>query len=77
MQGVFFRGEAQARARSLNVAGWIRNERDGSVRAVFEGERAQVESMVAWCGRGPTGAIVDEVETVWGTPEGLTGFRVD
>jgi len=76
VQGVFFRAEAQARARSLAIAGWARNEPDGSVQAVFEGDRPRVQSMVEWCGRGPRGAHVEKVETVWGEPEGLSGFRV-
>jgi acylphosphatase len=76
VQGVFFRGETRARARSLGLAGWVRNEADGSVQGVFEGNRARVESMVEWCRRGPGGARVDDVEVVWEEPEGLDGFRV-
>jgi acylphosphatase len=76
VQGVGFRYALQARARSLGVAGWVRNERDGSVAAVLEGPRDHVESVVRWCGRGPSGADVDAVETVWQEPEGLTGFSV-
>ena len=76
VQGVFFRAEARTRARSLGVDGWARNERDGSVQAVFEGPRERVESMVDWCRRGPRGAHVDGVETVWEDPEGLAGFQV-
>jgi len=76
VQGVFFRGETEGRALSLGLAGWVRNEPDGTVRAVFEGPRERVESMVDWCRRGPRGARVDDVEVVWGEPESLDGFRV-
>jgi acylphosphatase len=76
VQGVSFRFEARARAGSLGVAGWIRNEPDGSVAAVFEGPRERVESMVDWCRRGPSGARVDDVEVAWEQPEGDAGFRV-
>lgn len=62
VQGVFFRAEAEARARSLGLGGWIRNEPDGSVSAVFEGDPQRVESMVEWCRRGPSGARVEEVD---------------
>jgi len=61
VQGVFFRAEARARAESLGLSGWIRNERDGSVTAVFDGDPERVQSMVDWCRRGPAGARVDEV----------------
>jgi acylphosphatase len=76
VQGVFFRAEAQARAESLGVAGWIRNASDGSVEAVFEGGDEQVESLLAWCRGGPAGARVDEVEVVREEPEGEAGFQV-
>jgi len=76
VQGVYFRGETRGRARSLGVAGWVRNDPDGSVQAVFEGPRERVKSMVEWSCRGPTGARVESVETTWEEPEGLEGFRV-
>jgi acylphosphatase len=76
VQGVFFRAEAQARAESLGVAGWIRNAGDGSVEAVFEGPDEHVESLLAWSRRGPAGARVDEVESVQEEPAGEVGFQV-
>jgi len=76
VQGVFFRDETRRRARSLGVAGWVANRRDGSVEAVFEGPREAVESMVRWCGRGPSGARVDDVQTAWEDPRGDEGFVV-
>jgi acylphosphatase len=76
VQGVFFRDEARRRARSLGVAGWVANRPDGTVEAVFEGRRDAVESMVAWCGRGPSGARVDDVQTAWADPRGEDGFAV-
>ena len=74
MQGVGFRYDAAQRARSLALAGWIRNERDGTVAAAFEGPRDRVESMVEWCRRGPPGAIVADVDVREETPEGICGF---
>jgi acylphosphatase len=76
VQGVFFRAEARARAESVGVAGWIRNADDGSVEAVFEGADEQVESLLAWCRRGPQGARVEEVEAVREEPAGEAGFQV-
>ena len=76
VQGVFFRAEAQQRAESLGVAGWIRNAEDGSVEAAFEGEEERVQSLVDWCRRGPGGAQVDDVEVEPEEPVGETGFRV-
>jgi acylphosphatase len=76
VQGVFFRAEAQERAESLGIAGWIRNAEDGSVEAAFEGDEERVRSLVDWCRRGPAGAKVDDVEVEAEEPTGETGFRV-
>jgi acylphosphatase len=76
VQGVFFRAEAQQRAESLGIAGWIRNAEDGSVEAAFEGEEERVHSLVDWCRRGPGGAQVVDVEVEPAEPKGETGFRV-
>jgi len=76
VQGVFFRAEAQARAESLGVAGWIRNAPDGSVEAVFEGDDERVRSMVDWCRRGPSGSRVEDVEVKYEEPTGEIGFDV-
>ncbi len=46
VQGVFFRATAQEIARRCDVTGWVRNERDGSVRCVVEGEAAELDRFV-------------------------------
>ncbi len=46
---------------------------DGAVEAVLEGEPAAVKSVVRWCGEGPRGAEVSEVETFAEEAEGLSG----
>jgi acylphosphatase len=76
VQGVFFRDTTRRRAASHGVAGWVRNRRDGTVEAAFEGDPDNVESMVAFCGEGPRGAAVERVEVSEEEPEGLSGFEV-
>ena len=76
VQGVFFRAEASAHARSLALAGWVKNRADGSVEAAFEGSQDAVESMLRWCERGPAGARVDAVDVTWEPPEGDGAFQV-
>lgn len=76
VQGVYFRAETQERARSLAIAGWVRNLPDGDVEAVFEGDGERVESLIAWCRRGPRGARVDAVSVEWEEPVGERGFDV-
>jgi acylphosphatase len=76
VQGVFFRAEAQQEAHRLGVAGWARNEPDGSVVAHLEGDPDAVEAMVAWCREGPTRARVDDVDVRDAEPTGAQGFDV-
>ena len=76
VQGVFFRAETRDRARSLGLAGWVRNAADGTVEAAFEGDDERVESMIEWCRRGPPGARVEDVEVDWVEPEGDAGFSI-
>jgi acylphosphatase len=76
VQGVFFRSDARDRAASLGLSGWVRNLRDGSVEAVFEGRKEAVESLLRWCERGPSGARVDHVEVRWQDPQGEKGFGI-
>ena len=74
VQGVFFRAETRDRARSLGLAGWVRNVPDGTVEAVFEGDRERIDWMLAWCRRGPGLAEVDDIEVAWEEPRGEEGF---
>jgi acylphosphatase len=76
VQGVFFRDTVRRRAESAIVAGWVRNNRDGTVEAVFEGEESAVERLITLCREGPRGARVDRVAVVSEQPEGLAGFEV-
>lgn len=43
VQGVGFRATVREIARRHPVAGWVRNESDGSVRMEAEGERAALD----------------------------------
>ncbi len=62
VQGVFFRMETKTKADSCHVTGWVRNKRDGSVEALFEGNRKNVEAVVKWCRSGPSLSRVAHVE---------------
>ncbi len=74
VQGVFFRASCRDAAHSLGVSGWVSNEPDGTVQAVFEGDEGAVEGMVAWCHRGPPRAHVESVEVTDEEPTGEQGF---
>ena len=76
VQGVYFRATTRDRAREVGVDGWVRNLDDGRVEAVFEGPRADVETMVAFCHEGSSAARVDDVAVEYDDPEGERGFEV-
>jgi acylphosphatase len=76
VQGVYYRAWTEQSARHLNLDGWVRNRRDGSVEAVFAGPEAQVDEMLRRCAEGPPDA---EVTSVTVTDEGgapPSGFSV-
>jgi len=52
------------------VKGWVRNLPDGRVEAVFEGEKEDVEKLIAFCKHGPLGARITNLESTWETYTG-------
>jgi acylphosphatase len=76
VQGVFFRESVRRHALAAGVSGHVRNNRDGTVEAVFEGEPDAVERLIAFAREWPRGARVDRIEALAEEPEGLTGFTV-
>jgi acylphosphatase len=76
VQGVFFRDSVRRHAVGAGVNGWVRNNRDGTVEAVFEGDADAVERLVTLCRQGPRGARVDRADVAVEEPEGITGFAI-
>jgi acylphosphatase len=65
VQGVWFRQSTKDEATRIGVGGWVMNLPDGTVQALFEGEKKKVEEIVGWCHRGPSGARVTNVDIFW------------
>lgn len=77
VQGVLFRDFAFRRARGLGLTGYVRNLPGGSVEVQAEGERKQLEELIAHLKEGPPAAKVTEVVTSWLEYAGsYSGFRV-
>jgi acylphosphatase len=53
VQGVGYRAWTVDKATRLGLTGWVRNRINGTVEAVFQGEDARVDDMVAQCWQGP------------------------
>lgn len=77
VQGVFFRLETKKAAARYGVFGWVKNQRDGTVAAVFEGTKENVDLILAWCKQGPPYAKVLDVDVTWEEYKGeFNGFEV-
>ena len=77
VQGVFFRGSTERRARQLGLSGWVRNLADGRVEALFEGEEDAVRKAVDFLRRGPPHSRVTDVTIHYEDPLGdLRDFSV-
>lgn len=77
VQGVFFRVETKRAAEQIGVNGWVRNKPDGTVEAVFEGDKEKVDATINWCRKGPPTGRVDNVRITWETYQGeFTNFII-
>lgn len=77
VQGVFFRANCAERAEELGLDGYVRNMIDGSVEAVFEGERSAIEECIEWNRKSQPHARVTSIDVSWSTPTGeFRGFAV-
>jgi acylphosphatase len=70
VQRVGFRLYVEDAARREGLRGYVRNQHDGSVEVVAEGESETLFRFEQAVRRGPPGARVDEVETIETEPTG-------
>lgn len=75
VQGVGFRAFVEDEAARHGVEGWVRNRRDGTVEAVFEGEAAAVAAAVEACRHGPMSGRVDALYEDDGSADDLKLLR--
>lgn len=62
VQMVGFRWSARERAQRLGLTCEAKNEGDGSLTIVAEGEGRALDTFLAWCREGPPLAKVERVE---------------
>jgi acylphosphatase len=62
VQGVGFRWFVEREAHILGIAGWVRNNADGSVEVLAQGTRDQLSGLRSRLREGPRAARVDGVE---------------
>jgi len=61
VQGVWYRGWTVDTATQLNIAGWVRNRRDGTVEAMLSGDDNDVDQMIVLMHQGSPHAIVNSI----------------
>lgn len=77
VQGVYYRTWAKAQADELGLSGFARNEADGSVRVVVEGEEADINEYITRCRYGSDSAEVTNVRVEWSEADGnLADFSI-
>jgi len=65
VQSVSFRALVEHKAAQHNVTGWVRNNDDGTVEVVAEGERKDLQAFESACRKGPAAAKVKDVRVYW------------
>jgi len=65
VQGVFFRAETQKQASNLGLTGWVKNNSNGTVQAIAEGDKQSINQLISWCKEGSSAAAVDKVDVSW------------
>lgn len=65
VQLVMFRDFVQRKARARSLLGTVKNNPDGSVSVVAEGDEVKLSELRALIHRGPILARVDRVEETW------------
>ena len=78
VQGVGFRWFVEREAHILGIAGWVRNNHDGSVEIHAQGTRDQLSGLHGRLREGPRAARVDAVDVSEASPvAGLSSFRIE
>ncbi|HSV73773.1 MAG TPA: acylphosphatase [Chthonomonadales bacterium] len=70
VQGVGFRFATRRMAAALGLRGYVRNQPDGDVEIVAEGERERLDALVRWARRGPPAAHVEGLDVSYGEGTG-------
>lgn len=65
VQGVGFRYFTREMAVETGVAGWVRNNPDGTVEIHANGSQEALERFMHYLRMGPTGSRVDQVDSQW------------
>ncbi len=73
---VGYRAFVRQHALDLHLHGYAENMADGRIEVVVEGPESEVRQLLIFLRTGPSHAVVQNIETDWGTAGGLKNFYV-
>jgi acylphosphatase len=73
VQGVGFRHFTKTTADKLGIKGWVRNNPDGSVEVIAEGDEKILKEFLDYLKKGPSLSVVTDVKYEFLNKEG--GFE--
>ena len=76
VQGVGFRERTRRMAKSLNLKGWVKNMKDGSVEAMIQGDPDSVEKLIQYCTSEIPNALVTDVKKRYVAEEEFDNFKI-
>ena len=62
VQGVFYRGNTEKKAKSFHLTGWVRNNENGTVELIACGDENNIKKLIEWLWKGPLLARVTNVD---------------
>lgn len=76
VQGVGFRMFLQSQAARRGLSGWVRNLPDGRIETEVEGSRVPVDEFIRALTRGPSLALVQDVQVQWIEVQDSSDFMI-
>ena len=78
VQGVGYRYFCYRKAKDLGITGWVKNQPDGSVLILAEGDRSAIEGFIVELKMGPPASSVNDVNVEWRSFSGeMSEFMIE
>ena len=75
VQGIGFRAHVKKKAMELGIKGWVKNNQDGSVSALFSGDEELISIMEGYCRKIPL-AELSSVESMPANDANFDSFEI-
>jgi acylphosphatase len=76
VQGVFFRGNARNKANELEITGYAKNLKDGTVEVMAQGDDNKLKQFIDFLGSSPKPSKVRNMVIHYYEPGHYRGFEV-